>query len=91
MKMKLIEKENENIPEEYEELLKSLRYENSKLDLGFMLDVSSESARKNLEGRSDKKSRWSSIAPRLYNDVSNKKRKLMSTEELELQSIKEAG
>ena len=66
--MKQIEKDNEKIPEEYEELLQSLKHDNSKLDLGFMLDVSSEFAGK----RSVVKSRWSSIAPRLYNE-SNKK------------------
>ena len=39
--MKQIAKETEKIPEEYEELLQSLKHDNSKLDLGFMLDVSS--------------------------------------------------
>lgn len=39
--MKQVAKETEKIPEEYEELLQSLKHDNSKLDLGFMLDVSS--------------------------------------------------
>ena len=39
--MKQVRKDTEKIHGEYEELLQTLKHDNSKLDLGFMLDMDS--------------------------------------------------